>query len=138
RHRRPLPPRPCRWLRVHVCLVLARRPVPGREDPLPRIGPSCPPLPQPATRQRSWRVVAAPPFAHLPFFNTGSSLFSCHTPRRRGPLRLALASLQDYNGGLLLIPDAFLFPRAVLRNRRTSRVRSGPLPWLPRTPLLVS
>src|SRR3954471_12059170 len=47
--------------------------------------------------------------------------------RGRGPPRLALASLRDYNKPLLFIPGAFLIPRAVLRNRRTSRVRSGAL-----------
>jgi hypothetical protein len=39
--------------------------------------------------------------------------------------RLAFASLRGYNRPLLFIPGAFPFPRALLRNRRTSRVRSG-------------
>src|SRR5262249_48075950 len=45
--------------------------------------------------------------------------------RNRSALWLALASLHGYNRCLLFIPGAFLFPRALLRNRRTSRVRSG-------------
>ena len=38
---------------------------------------------------------------------------------------VALESVGCYNKLLLFIPGAFLFPRALLRNRRTSRVRSG-------------
>ena len=44
---------------------------------------------------------------------------------RRRSLCLALAPLRGYNRRLLFIPGAFLFLRAVLRNRRTSSVRSG-------------
>jgi hypothetical protein len=45
--------------------------------------------------------------------------------RGSGSLRLALASLRGYNRRLLYIPGAFPFPGAVLRNRRTSSLRSG-------------
>src|SRR3954449_7501367 len=39
--------------------------------------------------------------------------------------RLAVAAFGGYDTRLLSIPGGFLFPRAPLRDRRTSRVRSG-------------